>query len=104
MAHAPLATEADLLARWEGLQGSLAVALRVASGMVREAADAVISSTTSTLTCNPRHETFLPLPGPVTAVTSATIAGAPAAGYVIEPDGLRYDRGWGSGAVSVTFT
>lgn len=103
MALAPLATTADLSAR--GItEGELTTALSVASAAVREAADAVISQTTSTLTFPARHATFLPLPKPVTAVSDATVGGVAIDGYEIEPDGLYLCRGWGSGGVSITFT
>lgn len=103
MALAPLATVADLSAR--GISGDqLETALEVASAVVREAADAVISQTTSTLALNARHDTLLPLPGPVTAVTEVTVGGSVVTGYELEVDGLHYARGWGSGAISVTFT
>jgi hypothetical protein len=103
MAHAPLATVADLSQR--DISGSqLEVALDVASAKVREAADAVISQTTSTLTLNPHNFSFLPLPGPVTAVSAVTLAGAPVTAYELESDGLYLASGWGRGAISVTFT
>jgi hypothetical protein len=105
MAHAPLATEADLLARWPLLDDAqTTTALAVASDLVRDAAGAVISATTSTLTFNAQHDTFLRLPGPVTAVTSVTVAGVDVTGYDIEADGLHYGRGWASGTIVITFT
>lgn len=103
MALAPLATVADLADRGI-LDGYREVALKVASAAVREAADAVISQTTTTMTLTARHDTHLALPGPITAVSSITMAGAAVTGYTIEPDGLTYCRGWGSGNVVVTFT
>ena len=102
MALAPLATTADLSAR--GISGDQAdVALAVASAAVREAADAVISQTESTLTFSARHDSFLPLPGPVASVSAVTMSGVAVTGYELEVDGLHYARGWGAGTVSVTF-
>lgn len=104
MALAPLATVADLSARGITAGESADTALKVASAAVREAADAVISRTTTTLTFSARHHTFLPLPGPVTAVSEVTVGGAAVTAYELEVDGLHYSRGWGAGDVSVTFT
>lgn len=103
MALEPLATMADLSDRGI-LDGHRAAALKVASAAVREAADAVISQTVSTMTITARHDTHLPLPGPIAAVSSITIGGAAVTGFSIEPDGLTYYRGWGLGDVTVTFT
>lgn len=103
MALAPLATTADLSDR-NITQGALDVALKVASAAIREAADAVISQTESTLTFPARHDTLLPLPGPIAAVTSVTVAGVAITAYEIEPEGLYLARGWGGGDISVTFT
>ena len=103
-ALAPLATAADLSAR--GVTNPRATtALAVASAAVRDAAGAVISQTTSTLTLRGHGETFLTLPGPVTAVTAASIAGVEVTEFEIELDGLHLDRGWSHGEdIAVTFT
>lgn len=106
MTLTPLATSADLLVR--GFAGDSPereeVALRVASAAVRDAANAVIGEVTSTLTLNALHDTFLPLPGPVTGITSVTVNGVAVTAYEVEPDGLTLNCGWGAGAIEVTFT
>lgn len=107
MALATLAAEADLLAR--GVDPAtdstkMQTALKVASAAVRDAAGAVIGAVTSTLTLNALHDTFLPLPGPITAVSSVTVNGAAVTAYTIEDGGLSLDGGWGAGDISVTFT
>lgn len=103
MAHAPLATVADLSERGI-VDDRAATALAVASAAIREAADAVISEATSTLTLRARHETFLPLPGPITAVASVTLGGAAVTAHEIDGDGLYLGSGWGRGDIVVTFT
>ena len=106
MALAPLAAVADLLLRGVDTSHSTrtAKALDVASSAVRDAAGAVISEVTSTLTLNALHDTFLPLPGPVTAVTSATVNGVPVTAYENRGDGLHLSGGWSAGPIVVTFT
>lgn len=107
MALAPLAVTADLALRGVDTDSNpprVAKALDVASAAVRDAAGAVISQVTSTLTMNALHDTFLPLPGPITDVSAATVNGAAVTSYVIEDGGLTLDGGWGAGDIEVTFT
>lgn len=106
MALATLAVAADLSARGVDTSNAdrVAVALEVASAAVRDAAGAVISQTTSTLTFHGHHETLLALPGPITDVAAVTIDGTAVTEYEIEHDGLYLASSWGSGDISVTFT
>lgn len=106
MAHAPLAVAADLTARGVDVSNTARIntALAVASAAVREAADAVISEVESTLTLRGSCDTFLQLPGPVTAVSAVTLAGAVVTAHEVETDGLYLGSGWGRGDIVVTFT
>ena len=106
MALNPLAAVADLSARGVYISDNekAATALEVASAAIREAAGAVISQVESTLTFNPLYDTFLPLPGPITAVSEVTVNGVPTTSYDIEDGGLRLSSGWAAGEVVVTFT
>lgn len=95
---AALATAADLANSLPDDQplpdGDLDYALAVASFMVRAAAGAVISSTTSTITIPAPWGQWLSLPSPVTGVASVSVDGTAVTGYRMQVDGLFLDEGW----------
>lgn len=103
MALDPLAQTTDLPTAWQG-HADAARALNIASSAIRDAAGAVISEVTSTLNLNALWDTFLPLPGPITAVTAVTVNGSAVDSYTIEDGGLYLCGGWSGGDISVTFT
>ncbi|MGX1512233.1 hypothetical protein [Streptomyces collinus] len=99
MALAPLATTADLEARGLTIDPSEAavvgVYLGVASAAVREAAGAVISRTTSTLTLEGPAGQWLTLPSPpIVSVASVSIDGRPVTDWRLRSERLWRAAGW----------
>lgn len=103
-----LAIAADLPTRW-AVHPDAGTALDVASAAIRDAAGSVISRTTATVTVVAGMSRLLPLPGPVTSVTSVSVDGTVLAStdYRVLPEGLWRSRGWslcGPLPVEVTYT
>lgn len=114
MALTPLATIADLEARGVTVATDEAdfvnVCLDVASGVVREAAEAPISQTTSSVTLPGNRGPWLSLPGlPVQSVSSVAVDGVavPATDWKLVSGALYGAAGWQCGAtpslVDVTY-
>lgn len=107
MTLAPLATTADLLTRGFDLTNA-ALALDIASSLVRDAAGCPISAQTSTITLAGTRANLLELPGPVTSVDTVTIDGQTVTDYETLPNGLWRRCGWAHGKhltqVTVAYT
>lgn len=103
---APLASTADLSARYSVSGLRVATALEVASGLVRDAAGVPISLATATVIVNAGPGNLLELPGPIREVDTVDLDGfdLDAGAYLVQPNGLWRDCGWGRRPVPVTVT